>query len=120
MYNWANSAGCNWLGIAGQVFDFDGRAVQGLYVYVEGGGLDYGAPTGAHPQYGSGGYEIYIADHVIDTIDTYRIQVRDAGGLVLSDWYTIPTFADCSKNLIMVNFVYPPLEVQSYLPLIRR
>jgi hypothetical protein len=100
-----NTAGCGWLGIAGQVFDLKGTPVQDLYVHLEGNGLDVDAPTGSKPAYGPGGYELHLANAVSNTTDTYRVQVRDATGKALSDWYTIPTFQDCGKNLILVNFV---------------
>jgi len=100
MANWSNSAGCKWLGMAGQVFDLNGRAVQGLYVHLEGGG-----PTGSKPQYGTGGYEIFLADHVFNSTDNFKVQLRDGAGGQLSGWYSVPTFEDCSKNLILVNFV---------------
>ncbi len=105
MANWSNTAGCKWLGIAGQVFDLNGRAVQGLYVHQEGGGLTQDAPTGSKPAYGTGGYEIFLADHVFNTTDTFKLQLRDGAGNQLSGWYTIPTYEDCAKNLILVNFV---------------
>ncbi len=104
MANWTNTAGCRWLGIAGQVFDLSGRAVQGLYVHLEGGGLTMDGPTGSKTIYGQGGYELFLADHVFNTTDTYKVQLRDGAGNPLSDWYAIPTFEDCSKNLILVNF----------------
>jgi hypothetical protein len=104
MQNWANTAGCKWLGIAGQVYDLKSHSVQGLYVHLEGGGLNVDAPTGAKPAYGPGGYELYLTDHVVNTTDVYKVQLRDAAGKALSDWYTIATFEDCSKNLILVNF----------------
>jgi hypothetical protein len=104
MQNWTNTAGCSWLGIAGQAFDLNGHPVQGLYVHLEGGGLNVDAPTGAKPAYGPGGYELYLLDHVINTTDTYRVQLRDSAGHALSDWFSIPTFQDCAKNLILVNF----------------
>jgi hypothetical protein len=100
MQNWANQAGCSWLGIAGQAFDLSGRPVQGLYVHLEGVA---DVATGNNQAYGPGGYEIYINNHVMD--NSYRIQLRDAAGHALSDWYTIPTFNDCSRNLVLVNFV---------------
>jgi hypothetical protein len=104
MQNWANTAGCSWLGIAGQVFDLSGRSVQGLYVHLEGGGLNVDAPTGAKPAYGPSGYELYLTDHVVNTTDIYKVQLRDSAGKALSDWYLVPTFQDCAKNLILVNF----------------
>ena len=102
--NWTNTAGCNWLGIAGQVFDLNGRAVQGLYVHLEGGGYVMDGPTGSKPMYGAGGYELFLADHVFNSTDTYKVQLRDGAGNPLSNWYAIPTFEDCTKNLILVNF----------------
>ena len=105
MANWSNSAGCKWLGIAGQAFDLNGRAVQGLYVHLEGGGYNMDGPTGSKPMYGTGGYELFLADHVFNSTDTFKVQLRDGAGNQLSDWYAIPTFEDCSKNLVLVNFV---------------
>ncbi len=105
MANWANTAGCNWLGIAGQVFDLNGRAVQGLYVHQEGGAFIQDALTGSKPQYGVGGYEIFLADHVFNSTNTFKVQLRDGAGNQISDWYIIPTYEDCNKNMILVNFV---------------
>ncbi len=102
--NWANTAQCAWLGIAGQAYDLGGRPVLGLYVHLEGGGLNVDAPTGSKTAYGPGGYELYLNNQVVNTTDIYKVQLRDSGGKALSDWYTIPTFADCAKNLIIVNF----------------
>lgn len=103
--NWAYpTLGCKWLGIAGQVFDLNGRSIQGLYVHLEGGGLSMDGPTGAKPMYGTGGYELYLSDHVSNSTDAFKIQLRDGAGNALSDWYVIPTFEDCSKNLILANF----------------
>lgn len=103
--NWANSAGCAWMGIAGQAFNMAEQPIQGYYVRLEGGGLSFDAITGSKTAYGLGGYELYITDHVIETTNTYKVQLRDATGKALSDWYYVSTFADCAKNLIMVNFV---------------
>lgn len=119
MQNWVNSLGCAWLGIAGQVFDLSGRPVVGLTVHVVGGGVDETDVTGAHLMYGPGGYELQLADHVMTTTNTYQLQVLSSGGQALSDWYAIPTFQDCSKNLILVNFI-SVLPVKIYLPLVRR
>lgn len=103
--NFANTAGCNWLGIAGQVFDLSGNVMLNLIVHLEGGGLNMDAITGARIEYGPGGYELYLGNTPIDTTDVYRIQLRTATAQPLSDFYVIPTFADCKKNLVLVNFV---------------
>lgn len=103
LQNFANTAGCNWMGIAGQVFNMSGQAVIGIIVHLEGGGLNYDSLTGSKTAYGPGGYELYLNDHVVQTTNTYRVQLR-IGGAPASDTYVINTFADCTKNLILVNF----------------
>jgi hypothetical protein len=103
--NFANTAGCGWMGIAGQAFDLNGNSMQNLLVHIEGGGLSYDAITGAKKDYGPGGYELYIGNQVKDTTDVFRVQLRTTAGQPLSEVYVIRTFADCNKNLILVNFV---------------
>ena len=103
--NTVNTAGCNWMGITGQAFDLLGKPVLGYYVHLEGGGLTVDALTGGKPSVGPGGYEIVLSDHPIETTDTYRVQLRNASGQPLSDTYVIPTFGDCRRNWILVNFV---------------
>jgi hypothetical protein len=104
--NFLNNQGCNWFGIVGRAFGSDGNAVINLTVHLEGGDINVDALTGSgSAALGPGGYQIPIADHPIATTDTYRIQLRDNTGTPLSDIYTIPTFGDCTKNMVMVNFV---------------
>jgi hypothetical protein len=106
--NFANTAGCNWMGIAGQVFDLKGNPMQNLIVHLEGSGVVIDGFT-ADPRfttaYGPGAYELAFATQVKDTTDVYRLQLRTSTGQPLSDVYVIRTFADCKKNLILVNFV---------------
>ena len=103
--NFDNTAGCGWMGIAGQVFDLNGNTMLNLLVHLEGGGLSYDAITGAKKGYGPGGYELYIGNQVKDTTDVFRVQLRSAQGQPLSEVYVIRTLADCNKNLILVHFV---------------
>jgi hypothetical protein len=105
--NFANTAGCNWLGIAGRVFDLNGNAMQNLIAHLEGGGLNYDVFVGdpRFNAYGPPAYELYISNQAKDTTDVFRVQLRSAQGQPLSDVYVIRTFADCNKNLILVNFV---------------
>jgi hypothetical protein len=105
--NFANTAGCNWMGIAGQAFDLRSNPMQGLIVHIEGGGLNYDVFTGdpRFSAYGPGGYELYIGNKAADTTDVYRVQLRNQTGQPFSDVFVIRTFADCRRNLILVNFV---------------
>ena len=104
--NFINTSGCNWFGVVGRVFGPDGNPVLDLIVHLEGGGLSVDALTGSGPPaLGPGSYVIVLGDHPRATTGVYFIQLRNTAGTPLSDIYSIPTYADCSKNLVMVNFV---------------
>lgn len=103
--NSINGSGCSWFGFAGQAFDLDGRPIIGLTVHLEGDGVSLDALTGSQPAIGSGGYEIPLGNHPVETTDVYRIQLRNNAGTPLSDDIVVPTFGDCRRNLVLVNFV---------------
>jgi TolB protein len=102
--NFANTAGCDWLGMGGQAFARSGEPLAGLVVHLEGGSVVWDTLTGSQLEYGPGGYEIQIADYIATTTGVYRVQLRDPRGQPLSEWIAVDTFADCSKNLLVVNF----------------
>lgn len=106
--------GCNWLGIGGQVFDVDGVVQKNVIIKV-GGDLN-GSPIIeemtmplAEPEidiaYGPGGYEITLADAPADSDSTVWIQLYSLDGNPLSDQIYLVTYDDCSKNLLLMNFV---------------
>lgn|SRR5574341_1463101 len=104
--NFANSAGCNWMGVAGQAFNLEGNPIIGLVVHLEGGGINTDALTGTKTAYGAGGYEFFLNNRPVQTSGEYKVQLRDQNGTTpLSDMIGVDTFADCSKNLLLVNFV---------------
>jgi hypothetical protein len=103
--NFANGAGCNWMGIAGQAFDLNGIPIVGYIVHLEGGGLEADSFTGSKTAYGAGGYEFFLNDHVVQTTGEYKVQLLNPSGTPISDFVVVNTFADCSKNLLLVNFV---------------
>ena len=104
-------AGCSWLGIAGQVFDADGKTINNLVVNVKGSIgqtlIDEIGLTGVPEAdiYGPGGYEIKIADKTFDSENTLLIQVFDIQGNNLANTIPFRTYSDCEKNLIIVNFI---------------
>lgn len=100
-----NSKGCSWMGVVGQAFDLNLNPRIGLIVHVEGGGLSIDAFTGSKPAVGPAGYEIQLSDRPIQTSGTYKVQMRDTGGVALSDFVTLSTSASCDKNAILLNFV---------------
>jgi len=106
--------GCQWMGVAGQVFDLQGEARLGLTIRV--GGLkdepDFlEATTGLVIAYGPGGYEITLGDSPVDSSQTYWIQIIDEDGTVITEKYYFSTYNDCTKNLIVLNFVAEDISV---------
>jgi tetratricopeptide (TPR) repeat protein len=106
VYRWndKNHAGCEWLGVGGQVFDSAGAAVSGAIVRVWSGGWQGSTSvSGQKTEYGSGGWEIYLDNHPKDGV--WNCQVIDAGGAGLSPVATFQTYAgDCNRNLVLINF----------------
>ncbi len=104
-------AGCNWLGIAGQIFDAEGKTIKNLVVNVKGNlgqtMFDEIGLTGIPEAdiYGPGGYEIKIADKTVDSENALEIQVFDIQGNSLANAVPLKTYSDCEKNLIIVNFI---------------
>jgi hypothetical protein len=102
--------GCNWMGVAGQVFDEVGEPLLNKVVLIHGkiNGITIenlgitGVPEA--DIYGPGGYEIKISDHVFASDDLLSIQVFDLNGSPISKIVAIKTLQDCDKNLIIINF----------------
>lgn len=118
-------AGCDWMGVGGQVFDLQSAPIQNLVIAVSGllngEALDRVSLTGIATQYGDGGYEVFLSDRPIDSRQSLWVQVQDLNGSQLSEKVYFDTFADCQKNLILVNFVQVSEGLKSYfLPFVSR
>ena len=107
--NFANTKACQWMGLAGQVFDNKTNgAVTGLAVRI--GGQLSGIPfdltslTGSAPAYGPGGYEFVLSDHPIASTKTLWVQILDTAGVPLSDKIYFDTSDKCSENLVLFNW----------------
>ena len=101
--------GCNWMGVAGQATGLNGGPATGLIVQVGGnlGGQLFETRlslTGAAPQYGQGGFEISLAEKAMDSNKTLWIQLVDQASNPFSEKLYFDTYADCQKNLIIINF----------------
>ncbi|QRN83176.1 hypothetical protein JR338_12365 [Chloroflexota bacterium] len=103
------SAGCDWLGVAGQVFDANGEPIPDLIViagqYSISESNQWAARTGLSTNYGPGGYEIQLSNHVTATTQDFWVQLVSESGTVLSDRIYFDTHEDCDRNLVLVNFV---------------
>lgn len=118
-------AGCNWMGVAGQVFDAQGNPIRNILVNV--GGVLNGKPvdllgmTGLATNYGPAGYEMVLSTSVIASTGTLWVQLYDLSGNPISGKVVIDTYNDCQRNLILVNFVRHPEPAgpyRNYLPVI--
>jgi hypothetical protein len=101
--------GCNFLGVAGQVFDVNGTPVNGLRIHVTGtlagNAVSELGVTGAATQYGTGSYyEIQLADAPTVSEGTLQIAVLDANDQPISPLVTFSTTDSCQQNLILINF----------------
>jgi len=102
-------AGCNWMGVAGQVFDLSGAPVSGQQVRVGGtllgASIDMLSLTGLTTAYGNNGfYEFTLGEKPVISTGTLWVQLIDQSGLPMSDKIYFDTYDACDKNLIFVNF----------------
>jgi hypothetical protein len=106
--------GCDWLGVGGQIFDKDGVVQKDIL--IKAGGELAGNPVVeeltmplAEPEidmaYGPGGFEITLANAPIESYSTAWIQLYSLGGDPLSEQIYLVTYDDCSKNLLLMNFI---------------
>lgn len=106
--------GCEWLGVAGQIFNAEGKVQKDIV--IRAGGEINGTPVIedmvmplAEPEidlaYGPGGFELTIAESLADSESEVWIQLFNLEGDILSDKIYLTTFDDCQKNLILLNFV---------------
>jgi hypothetical protein len=116
--------GCQWMGVAGQVFDIDDTPMMGLVVEF-GGELDHQpvfglAITGQAETYGPGGYEFKFANEPIASSGMVWAQVFDLEGNAISAPTYFSTYGSCEQNLIILNFVqaYKLPTDWIYLPII--
>jgi hypothetical protein len=99
--------GCNWLGVAGQVYDSAGTPIVNLGVRLTGSlgelSIDELVITGDAPQYGEGGFEFMLADAPVASSGSLSLQLLSDEGQPLSDEIFFDTSADCQENLVLLN-----------------
>ena len=104
--------GCNYLGVAGQVFGLNGSPMVGLEVMIkgtlDGESIESITLTGSAPTFGLSGYEFQLGDEPIDSSGTLSIQLLNQQGIPVSDSHTVITYNDCARNIILINFVQVP------------
>ncbi len=108
-------AGCNWLSVGGQVLEADGAPIApDPPVFVLARGLLNGQPiqelgvVGLASQFGPAGYEIPLGQTAVASSQAVYVQLVDANGYALSEPYFFDTYADCERNVVIMNFVRQP------------
>ena len=101
--------GCNWLGVAGIVLDKNGAHHIYVPVYLfgtlNGQTINSVTVSGTVPQfYGASGFEFQLGTTPIASNKTLYLQLRDQGGVPLSENVYINTYDDCNKNMVFVTF----------------
>jgi hypothetical protein len=106
--------GCEWLGVGGQIFSQEGVVQKDILVKA-GGELDGNSVVEeitmplAEPDidiaYGPGGFEITLANSPVESDSIFWVQLFSLAGDPISEQIYLVTFDDCSKNLLLMNFV---------------
>ena len=105
LQNYANTAGCDWMGIAGEVLDLNRNPVpRGQYrVHVWGSGIDARVNVGDAPDYSPSGYEQFLFNSPV--VRDYNVQLETVNGTAVSQVYNVQTRASCNQNLVRFDFV---------------
>lgn len=105
LQNYANNAGCNWLGIAGEVLDINRNPVpKSTYqVHIWDSGLNERVPVGGAPAYSPSGWEQFVFSSPV--VRSYKVQLETSNGTPVSEVYTVTTRASCNENLLRFDFV---------------
>lgn len=105
LQNFANNAGCGWLGIAGEVLDLNRNPVplDSYRVHVWGSGIDERVVVGGAPSYGPSGWEQFVFDSPV--MRDYNVQLESPNGTAVSQIYRVQTRPNCNENLLQLNFV---------------
>ncbi len=101
--NYANAAGCNWQGVAGQVTTDRGEAVVGIQVRVYSEGVfEQFTVTGTNQFYGPSGWEIVVDSQPNN--GRYKVELWN-GQEQVSPTVEIVFPGTCQQNLATVNFI---------------
>lgn len=105
LQNFANNAGCQWMGIAGEVLDLNRNPVPpGSYrVHVWGSGIDARLDAGTAPSYSPSGWEQFLFNSPV--VRDYSVQLESPNGTAVSQIYNVTSRASCNENLVRFDFV---------------
>lgn len=98
---------CNWAGIGGTVVNANNSPIIGQVVVLRGSldgkTIEQQTVSGINKEYGESGFEFVIGNAPVASTTLY-VQLVDLNGIPLSGKISVPTSADCTKNLVLVRF----------------
>jgi hypothetical protein len=105
----ASPKGCDWMGVAGTVFDLNHAPLSNLIVQIHGtlSGQTYDQEqvTGSLGADRAGAFEFQLSDKPTLSLNSFWILLLDGNRTPISDKIMFNTYAGCNKNLITVNFI---------------
>lgn len=104
------SGGCGGLYVAGNITDFDHNPVMLMTVRavgtLDGEEIFIEVLSGSNTDYTISGWEIKLSDALVSSSGSITISLYQQGGWEpISEEVLIDTYDDCSRNLVVVNFV---------------
>jgi hypothetical protein len=110
--------GCNWMGVAGQIFAENLEPKDGLVVVVEGAVnnsmVEVLGYSGLAQSYGPGGYELFLSH--VNSPGIFWVQLFDVQGNPLSGIYSFQMNGTCEQNLALINFTLKSDAESKYVP----
>lgn len=102
---YSGEEGCDYMAIAGQVFDLNGEPLKFIPIQVRDadGFFETIVFSGSAPQYGPSGYEVLLNTSPYEA--EFTVQLISETARPLSDEIVVRTRDSCAENLIIVNFV---------------
>ena len=98
---------CAWAGIGGTVVDTNSSPIVGQVIVLrgilDGKTIEMQTVSGINKEYGPSGFEFVLGNAPIASTALY-VQLVDLNGLPLSEKISVPTSAECAKNLVLVRF----------------
>jgi hypothetical protein len=111
-------SGCNWMGVAGQIFAENLEPKDGLVVVVEGAVnnsmVEVLGYSGLAQSYGPGGYELFLSE--VNSPGIFWVQLFDVQGNPLSGIYSFQMNGTCEQNLAVINFSLKSDAESKYVP----
>jgi hypothetical protein len=120
--NFVNAeAGCNWMGVGGQIFNLSTQPITGLEVRLggslAGNAMNRTTLSGQERSIGPGGFQISLGDLPTDSRGALWLQIFDGNGIPQSEKVFFDTFSGCDRNFILVNFLEVfRVRATQYLP----